>query len=573
MSKKVVDPRLREAKKAYPQSAPTRDQSYLDVVIGAHGGDDSSVNLLKECITIIVRMRIPWDLPSFMTLYKNLRVNFALGIPGTSAPMNKIGDDDVLSSDELVLQIVMSAAQEERDIINNYFKNGPPLSPTPKKLYIEGIRHSLRYMWHQTFPADFAALPDNWGDELEYIYSRGQIWVSRKLTPTSHGITFTICPNLGERTSDFRSHYGPALALSKNKDGTVTPLINIDGWLQDSNNLLQNAVARDAFFEWRKVDGVPESNIQKARTLFDKCLEKQTITLSEWIVFLYTLQIYDGNVFHPACRPITNAKGKDLKPDEADQTGFTSTFGESQSQVPFDETVQAQKAPSFNKQHMESLAREGRAKMRTALATARKSVMLDDVLEEDLRKDDAELDSILICASPTDESVKECLHVEMPTEALTREEAVEVENIMNDAAAWFDINRTLAAGSEAKAAATPLKEYDPDNDYSAYEPELMSVKLPPTKEEEEEALEQYKRTLPFKLSSLPGSPSDETLITNFRKKYGDPKDWPKGGTRKHRKNNKRHTKKQQKIRKSKKNKTNKRIKRIKKHKMSKSRKQ
>ena len=104
MSKKVVDPRLREAKKAYPQSAPTRDQSYLDVVIGAHGGDDSSVNLLKECITIIVRMRIPWDLPSFMTLYKNLRVNFALGIPGTSAPMNKIGDDDVLSSDELVLQ-------------------------------------------------------------------------------------------------------------------------------------------------------------------------------------------------------------------------------------------------------------------------------------------------------------------------------------------------------------------------------------------------------------------------------------------------------------------------------------
>ena len=573
MSKKVVNPRLREAKKAYPQSASTPNQSYLDVVIGAHGGDDSSVNLLKECITIIVRMRIPWDLPLFMTLYKNLRVNFALGIPGTSAPMNKIGDDDVLSSDELVLQIVMSAAQEERDIINNYFRSRQLPPPTPKKLYIEGIRHSLRYMWYKTFPADFAALPDNWGDELEYIYSRGQIWVSKKLTPTSHGITFTICPNLGERTGDYRSHYGPALALSKNKDGSVPDLINIDGWLQDSNNLLQSAVARDAFFEWRKVDGVPESNIQKAITLFDLCLEKQTITLSEWIVFLYTLQIYDGNVFHPACRPISNAKGKDLKPDEADQAGFTTTFGESQSQGLFDETDQAQKAPlrSFNKQHMNSLAREGRAKMRTALATTRKSVTLDNVLEDDLRNNDAQLDSMLICASPMDhdESVKECLHVEIPAEALTREGVEEVEEIMHNAETWFDENRTLAA-AVAEAKTRPLKEYDPDNDgFSTELPPaaLLSATLPPTKEEEEEALEQYKRTLPFKLSLLPGSPSDETLITKFREKYGDPKDWPKGGTRKHRKNNKRRTKKQ---RKSKKNKKNKRIKG---HKMSKSKKQ
>jgi len=576
MSKKVVAPRLREAKKAYPQSAPTTDQSYLDVVIGAHGGDDSSVNLLKECITIIVRMRIPWDLPSFMMLYKNLRVNFALGIPGTSAPMNKIGDDEVLSSDELVLQIVMSAAQEERDIINNYFRSGQPPLPTPKKLYIEGIRHSLRYMWHQTFPADFAALPDKWGDELEYIYSRGQIWVSKKLTPTSHGITFTICPNSGERTSDFRSHYGPALALSKNKDGSVTPLINIDGWLQDSNNLLQNAVAREAFFRWRKVDGVPESNIQKARTLFDKCLEKQTITLSEWIVFLYTLQIYDGNVFHPACRPITNAKGKDLNPEEAVKDNRSDNYVQSQSQGLFDEMVQAQKAPlrSFNKQHMDSLAREGRAKMRTALATARKSVMLDDVLEEDLREDD-----ILRCAYPTDESVEECLHADMPSEVLTREEVVEVDNNMLDAVTWFDENRALATSAGAKVVERPLKEYDPDNDKFRVEfvpvPTEAGARDPDNDDKlltEEDALEQYKNSLPFKLSSLPGSPSDETLKANFEKEYGNPKNWPKGGTRKRRKNNKRYTKKQRKIKKSKKNKTNKRIKRIKGHKMSKSRK-
>lgn len=578
MSKKVVDPRFKEAKKTYPQSASTLDKSYLDVVIGAHGGDDSSVNLLKECITIIVRMRIPWDLSSFMMLYKNLRVNFALGIPGTSAPMNKIGDEDVLSSDELVLQIVMSAAQEERDIINNYFKNGPPPLPTPKKLYIEGIRHSLRYMWHQTFPADFAALPDKWGDELEYIYSRGQIWVSKKLTPTSHGITFTICPNSGERTSDFRSHYGPALALSKNKDGSVTPLINIDGWLQDSNNLLQNAVARDAFFRWRKVDGVPESNIEKARTLFDKCLEKQTITLSEWIVFLYTLQIYDGNVFHPACRPITNAKGKDLNPEEAVKDNRSDNYVQSQSQGLFDETAQAQKAPSFDKQHMESLAREGRAKMRTALTTARKSVVLDNVLEEDLRKDDAELNSILICASPTDESVEECLHADMPSEALTREEVEDVDHIMHDAAVWFNENPALATGSEAKVVERPLKEYDPDNDRFRVEfvpaptemppAAVLSATLPPTKEEEE-ASEQHKRL--FSDLSLPaGSSSNDPLNTKFRKEEEEEEeDYPKGGTQKHRKNNKRYTKKQRKIRKSKKNKTNKTNKRIKRRKSKK----
>ena len=311
-------------------------------VLTGHGNDLDIVErptLLDAMAELHEDFEAPSERKKLAEYIKNsVSLTIAMGLPGPSAPMQDAATQGRwagLTTSEIDVQIVRNIYQ----LFDEYLGSSPPTNEMLDILnYIakQQLRANFLQVWGKG--GEFALkTKGNWESNIVRLIEKNEIWVSKKLIPTSvknrdGSMTmasmdrfYSLRPNEGE-DPDFRAREG--LHLIDMRDSTGMEIANlvlpVPEYTTVTGNLLPQSRAFDInnvqypearsrlenYFKNVLYAGAPRET--KEEQVFNLILNKifsktqPDVYLSDIIMLGYILKVQKLQIYDPLCRPLSN---------------------------------------------------------------------------------------------------------------------------------------------------------------------------------------------------------------------------------------------------------------------------